>query len=184
MCGLSISGMHVIFVQCTYWIDFEVIRGLAQLAHHGQSLWVLNTSATQCHFKSYCTYIEACLIPKNATMEVWWQSPTSEKKTPWHMGCGSGHKLVWYLCNIHVQRVWSCSHHMVWPSWLIMGRVFKFSAHLVLNRPQITKYSPYIMPNDWKTWPLKCVGGGTGGSVAGCVSTVQVQQTVLIFRVL
>ena len=37
--------------------------GGAKLAHCGQSLRVLNTSAIQCHFKSYCTHLEACLIP-------------------------------------------------------------------------------------------------------------------------
>ena len=40
-----------------------VSSGGAKLAHCGQSLRVLNTSAIQCHFKSYCTHLEAYWIP-------------------------------------------------------------------------------------------------------------------------
>ena len=124
----SISRTCMIYMKCNTELVLELSGGLAKLAHCGWSLWVLNTSATQCCFKSHYTHLEACLIPKKASMEAWQQSPKSEKKTPLqHVSCGLGHKHVQYLCDIHVQRVWCCSCYVAWPSWPIVGEVFELS---------------------------------------------------------
>src|SRR6267154_6520602 len=80
------------------------------------------------------------------------------------------HKRVQYLCDVCTQRARSCSHYAVQPSRPVVGRVFKFSAYLLLND---ALYSLYSMPNAWKTCPWKCGGGQAGGGGAGGGGVVQ-----------
>jgi len=74
------------------------------------------------------------------------------------------------MCDVCVQKAWSCSRYAVQPSQPVVSEVFKFSAHSLLND---ALYSPFSMLNAWRTCPWKCVGGQAGGGGAGSGGVVQ-----------
>src|SRR6267154_1137602 len=74
------------------------------------------------------------------------------------------------MCDVCVQKAWSCSCYVVQPSQPVVGEVFKFSAHSLLND---ALYSPCSMLNAWKMCPWKCGGSHAGGGRAGSSGVVQ-----------
>lgn len=117
-----ISGAHVMHVQ----------GGLAKLAHCGEvsefqayQLISVTLNHVVLTLKHAGSLINASMGARGARSKI--------LSTAWRVSCRLGHKRVRYLRDVCVQRAWSCSRYAVQPSRPVVRKVFKISAHSLLN---------------------------------------------------
>ena len=79
---------------------------------------------------------------------------------------------VLYLCNIRTRRIQACSCYTVQRSRPVVGEVFRFSAHSLLNGilKFILQYDKCLKPCPWS---VGAVGRAAAGQVAGARSKIE-----------